>query len=102
MAERLGKVDGVSLARRPRLVLAGLCIAFALVQLYAFHWGVITPDSVVQYEQALTGRYDDWHPPVTAWLWRQLLHFGPGGAPFLVTEIMLYWGAFGLSPVRAI
>ena len=84
------------LARRPRATLAALCLAFALVQLYAFHWGVITPDSVVQYRQALSGRYDDWHPPVTAWLWRQLLHLGPGGAPFLLLDIALYWGALGL------
>jgi hypothetical protein len=77
-------------------LLGALCLLFALVQLAAFHWGVITPDSVVQYGQALTGRYDDWHPPVTAWLWRQLLHFGPGGAPFLLLDIGLYWGGFGL------
>ena len=82
--------------RHPRAALALLCIALALVQLYAFHWGVITPDSVVQYGQALSGRYDDWHPPVTAWLWRQLLRLGPGGAPFLLLDVALYWGAIGL------
>jgi hypothetical protein len=82
--------------RHPRALLALLCIGFGLVQLYAFHWGVITPDTVVQYGQALSGRYDDWHPPVTAWLWRQLLRIGPGGAPFLLLDIVLYWGAIGL------
>lgn len=82
--------------RHPRALLALLCIGFGLVQLYAFHWGVVTPDTVVQYGQALSGRYDDWHPPVTAWLWRQLLRIGPGGAPFLLLDITLYWGAIGL------
>ncbi|MBD3760719.1 hypothetical protein [Rhizorhabdus sp.] len=84
------------IARHPRLLLVVLCAAFALLQLWAFHWGVITPDSVVQYGQALSGRYDDWHPPVTAWLWRQLHHLGPGGAPFLLLDILLYWAAIGL------
>jgi len=82
--------------RRSRLAIGALCASLAALQLAAFHWGVITPDSVVQYGQALSGRYDDWHPPVTAWLWRQLLHLGPGGAPFLLFDIMLYWGAIGL------
>lgn len=75
---------------------AAFCTLLALVQLHAFHWGVVTPDSVVQYGQALSGRYDDWHPPVTAWLWRQLLHLGPGGAPLLILDVALYWGAIGL------
>ncbi|WP_340314199.1 hypothetical protein [Rhizorhabdus argentea] len=89
--------------RHQRALLALLCIGFGLFQLYAFHWGVITPDTVVQYGQALSGRYDDWHPPVTAWLWRQLLRIGPGGAPFLLLDIALYWGAIGLiaDSVRA-
>ena len=77
------------IARRPRLLLALLCGLLALVQLGAFRWGVITPDSAVQYGQALSGRYDDWHPPVTAFLWRQLLHLAPGGAPFLLLDLLL-------------
>lgn len=84
------------IARAPRWLVLVPCALLALVQLYAFHWGVITPDSVVQYEQALSGRYDDWHPPVTAWLWRQLLHLGSGGAPFLLLDVALYWAAIGL------
>jgi len=84
------------IVRGPRLALALLCALLALLQLWAFHWGVITPDSVVQYGQALSGRYDDWHPPVTAFLWRQLLHLGPGGAPFLLFDVALYWIAAGL------
>ena len=70
---------------------------FALIacaaQLYIFHWGVITPDTVVQYSQAVSGQYDDWHPPVTAWLWRQLRHINPGSAPMLILNATLYWGA---------
>jgi len=82
--------------RRPGLFVAALCVILAFVQLAAFRWGVTTPDSVVQYGQALSGRYDDWHPPVTAWLWRQLLSVAPGGAGFLLFDVLLYWAAAGL------
>lgn len=82
--------------RRPGSFIAALCFLLAVVQLAAFRWGVITPDSVVQYGQAISGSYDDWHPPITAWLWRQLLHVAPGGAAFLLLDVALYWGAAGL------
>ena len=80
-----------------RLFGALFALAACATQLYIFHWGVITPDTVVQYGQAVTGQYDDWHPPITAWLWRQLLRLGAGrdlgGAPMLMLNIALYWGA---------
>lgn len=78
--------------------LLGLLFAF---QLYAYRWGVITPDTVEQYGQALSGAYDDWHPPATAWLWRQLLWIGHGRiggntAPILLFDGLLYWTGIGL------
>lgn len=80
-------------SRQP-LALALACACLCALQIYVFHWGVITPDTVVQYGQALTGRYDDWHPPITAWIWRQLLVFHRGSAPFLIMDSLLYWGGF--------
>lgn len=65
--------------------------ALAALQLHAFRWGVITPDTVFQWGQALSGRYDDWHPPATTWLWRQLMRLGPGTAPILTFDCLLYW-----------
>lgn len=85
--------------RRPGLFIAALCFVLAFLQLTAFRWGVITPDSVVQYGQAISSQYDDWHPPVTAWIWRQLLHVAPGGAAFLLLDVALYWGATALIAV---
>jgi hypothetical protein len=81
---------------RPAITIGLLAAGLCALQIHAFHWGVITPDTVIQYGQALSGRYDDWHPPVTAWLWRQLGYFGPGGAPFLICDSLLYWGAMAL------
>ncbi|CAN5444402.1 hypothetical protein BH10PSE12_BH10PSE12_23710 [soil metagenome] len=75
----------------PFWALGALVACLFAVQIQAFHWGVITPDTVEQWGQALSGRYDDWHPPATAWLWRQLMPFGPGTAPVLVFGCGLYW-----------
>jgi hypothetical protein len=77
-----------------------LGLLFAL-QVHAYRWGVITPDTVEQYGQALSGTYDDWHPPATAWLWRQLLwighgHIGGNTAPILLFDGLLYWVGIGL------
>lgn len=71
----------------PPLIIAPL----AAFQLFAFHWGVVMPDTLFQWGQAVTGRYDDWHPPATTWLWRQLMTLGPGTAPILLFQLALYW-----------
>lgn len=81
-------------------VVPALAAILCIVQVAIFRWGVITPDGVVQYGQALTGQYDDWHPPVTAWLWRQLLRVAPGGAGYLLFDALLYWGGFALMADR--
>lgn len=50
-------------------------------------------DSAVQYQQALSGRYDGVHPPLLAWIWRQTdaLWPGPGGLYVLLT--VAWWSA---------
>jgi len=87
-------------ADRPRPApawLPALLIAPLLtLQLYAFHWGVVSTDTLFQWDQALTGRYDDWHPPATTWLWRQLMHLVPGAAPILIFDCLLYWAGVWL------
>nr|WP_243843473.1 hypothetical protein [Sphingomonas vulcanisoli] len=72
--------------------------AFALCLLsLALRWpGVVMYDSVGQYEQALTSDYSDWHPPIMAHLWALLLPVWSGTAPFLLLQMLLWWGGFGL------
>ena len=74
---------------------AAIVLLFAL-QVWAFRWGVVTPDTVFQWGQALSGRYDDWHPPATTWLWRQLMRLGQGTASVLVFDCALYWSGVAL------
>ena len=72
------------------LALAGLLDALA-------YWpGLMTWDSVRQYGQALSGDFDDWHPPTMEWLWRQLLPLGSGPASMLILQLLFYWGGFAL------
>lgn len=80
----------------PSSLIPALAGALALTDLLIFWPGVVTPDSLQQYGQALTGRYEDWHPPVMAFLWRQLIRLAPGQAPFLVMEALIYWGGAAL------
>ncbi len=73
-------------------MIPALVAGLAVLQLLIFWPGVITPDSLAQYGQAVSGHYEDWHPPIMAFLWRQLWMLAPGQAPFLVVDALLYWG----------
>jgi len=62
-------------------------------------WGICYPafmngDSLVQYGQALTGNYDDWHPPIMAILLQYVLKLG-GGIGF-ITLIQTVMGCTGI------
>ncbi len=64
----------------------------------ALYWpGFSMYDSTMQYAQALSGAYDDWHPPAMARLWAV---FGAhGAAPMFVLQLGLYWLGLGLVAV---
>ncbi|NIJ09125.1 hypothetical protein FHS31_002757 [Sphingomonas vulcanisoli] len=73
-----------------------MCGAPALLQIFTFRPGILTWDAIRQYKQALSGHYDDWHPPAMNWLWRQLTAIHDGPLPMLVLQVALYWLGFGL------
>jgi hypothetical protein len=80
-----------------RGLLHGAAALAALFLSLALFWpGVALFDSVYQYQQALNGAYDDWHPPVMAALWSRLLRIAPGTAPMLVLQLGLFWLGLGL------
>jgi hypothetical protein len=58
--------------------------------------GLAEYDSVEQFRQVLSGRYDDWHPPVMARLWSLFHVIGGGAGPMMVLQIALYWLGLGL------
>ena len=57
--------------------------------------GVVMYDSVAQYEQAITGTYADWHPPIMARTWALLNHLKGGTEPFFLIQMLLWWGGIG-------
>jgi len=82
-------------------VLLALALA-AAVQLAAYWPGIMYWDAVRQYGQAVSGNFDDWHPPAMEWLWRRLIAVQPGPAPMLLLQAGLYWLGFGLLAARAL
>lgn len=70
--------------------------AAGLFALALFWPGFAEYDTVTQYRQVLTGRWDDWHPPAMVALWRVLTPLGPGAAPMFVVQIALYSAGLGL------
>jgi hypothetical protein len=87
--------------RRRALRSATPFLAAALLLFVACLWqawpGIAAYDTIKQYEQAVTGHYDDWHPPIMARLWALTLRAGASGtAPMLMIQIGLYWLGFGL------
>lgn len=71
--------------------------ALGLASLALLWPGIAAYDTVKQYEQALAGVYDDWHPPVMAWLWSRLLALHlDGTGPMLALQLALFWAGLGL------
>lgn len=79
-------------ARRITTAAFLLCVATL-----AIRWpGVAMFDTISQYEQALSGRFEDWHPPIMARTWSLLIRVWPGTQPFLFLQTLLWWMGFGL------
>lgn len=88
-------------ARRFGFALALATLGLCVVHILTFWPGIMVWDAIRQYGQALSGHYDDWHPPAMNWLWRQLIPIHAGPAPMLVLQAMLYWGGLGLIALMA-
>ncbi len=71
---------------------AALCIA----SLAIFWPGTAMYDTVTQYQQVLSGVYDDWHPPAMARVWSLIAPLGSGARPMLVLQLLTYWLGLGL------
>src|ERR1700676_2491531 len=76
---------------RTMLATAGLALAGFAVELLAFWPGLMSVDSIEQYIQAATHRYNDHHPPIMAWVWSwtNRVVVGPGG--MLIFHLVLMW-----------
>jgi len=67
----------------------------------SFWPGIMVWDSGRQYGQALSGQFDDWHPPLMEAIWRCFIPLMPGPAPMLVLQLGLYFAALGALAWRS-
>jgi hypothetical protein len=81
------------------LYLGLAAIGFCAANIVSRYPGIGNPDSKHQYQQAVSGHYYDWHPPVMAWLWSLLRVFGDGSGSIYAFHIILYWLGFGLIAI---
>ena len=49
------------------VVLLIICVGGMLCSIYAFYPGWMSPDSIFQYNNAVTGYYNSLHPVIMAW-----------------------------------
>src|SRR5208283_5618239 len=64
---------------------------------FATHFpGQMGGDSVVQYREAVSGQFSDWHPPIMAFLWSMLRHVAPGPQAMLAFHLIFHWLGFAL------
>lgn len=86
--------------RKSFAIAAILAWAVGLALSLSFWPGIMIWDSARQYRQALSGHFDDWHPPLMEWIWRQFIPLAPGPAPMLVLQLGIYGAAMGLLTYR--
>jgi hypothetical protein len=84
------------LRRLPAAPVTYAMLALAIAGSLAYWPGLMIWDSARQYEQALSGAFDDWHPPAMEWIWRLWTGVAKGPAPMLATQLALYAGGFVL------
>lgn len=69
----------------------------ASIVLSLSYWpGLMTWDSIRQYDQAMNGGMDDWHPPLMEWIWSLFIPIKPGPAPMLLLQLALSGAGYAL------
>ena len=85
------------------LTAVAAAIVLAVTMVGVGYWpGIMIDDARWQYQQSVDNAYEDWHPPLMAWIWRRLMFIQPGPAPMLVLQLALLWGGIALIAYWAI
>ncbi len=79
-------------AKSGSIVIAALLLG--TTNLVIWFPGESGPDSQAQYWQAVTWHIDDWHPPITVWLWSFFRLIADGNGPMFCFQVVLYWVGF--------
>ena len=78
------------------ILIAMTAALLAAANLAIWFPGESGPDSRSQHEQAVAGQFDDWHPPIMAWLWSFFRLLADGDGPMFCFQVGCYWLGFGL------
>ena len=84
-----------AIATRPAAIALLAALLFAANLLGGFP-GLGNDDSDSQYAQAVEHRFNDWHPPIMAWLWSIFRLLADGNGPMFCFHVACYWLGFGL------
>src|SRR5262249_7858281 len=87
-----------AIAAKPASVAIIAALLFA-ANLFVGFPGVANDDSASQYGQAVDQRFNDWHPPIMAWLWSIFRLLADGNGPMFCFHVACYWLGFGLIAV---
>ena len=91
-ADLAGSSGSSRIRSRACLLLIALIVAAGIAFVLRAYWpGVMIDDARWQYQQVVDHAFEDWHPPLMAWIWSRLALIALGPAPMLVLQLMLYW-----------
>jgi hypothetical protein len=79
--------------------IAATAAFMACANLIIWFPGESGPDSQSQYQQVVAAQFDDWHPPIMAWLWSIFRPLADGNAPMFCFQVVLYWLGFSLIAI---
>jgi hypothetical protein len=83
----------------PTWIIVFYSIILMIANSVVFWPGIMNWDSESQYNQALTGNYGDWHPPIMAKLWSFYIPLLKGGGLLLLTHLAVFWTAICLVSI---
>jgi hypothetical protein len=79
------------------LVIILTLLVLGMAALSFGYWpGVMIDDARWQYQQSVDNAYEDWHPPLMAWIWHYMMLLVPGPGPMLLLQLGLYWAGIAL------
>ncbi len=81
---------------RLRQRLLAVALVAALLNFYAFYPGLYHHDAWAYVAMIRTGNWNNWQPPLLAYLWIPLQWFWSGPQPMLALFVAGYWSAFVL------
>ena len=75
-----------------------MCLALMglLLVTVCFFPGRLSGDSASQFFDAKSNHFRDWHPPLMAWFWKQLLWTRPEHAGLFFMHLIFFWSGLAL------